>query len=288
MSDVVLSVKGLRVELEASGADIDDEVEFTIHSGEVLGLVGESASGKTTAATALLVHQRRGAVVAGGEVVIKGRDILSLSPVELRKVRGGLASYVPQDPSMSLNPALRIGTQLREILEVHGFGASDAERAERIREMMAEVLLPGDRQFLRRYPHQLSGGMGRRVLTAMALAGDPALVVADEPTPGLTAESVRAVLDRLRGLADAGRGVLVVTHELSGVLAVADRVVVCERGRTLEEAPAAAFTGTGDRLAHPYSRALWRALPTTEFRTDDTFARGVAAFPVATVPAAAC
>jgi len=259
MSDVVLSVKGLRVELEASGADIDDEVEFTIHSGEVLGLVGESASGKTTAATALLVHQRRGAVVAGGEVVIKGRDILSLSPVELRKVRGGLASYVPQDPSMSLNPALRIGTQLREILEVHGFGASDAERAERIREMMAEVLLPGDRQFLRRYPHQLSGGQQQRVAVAMAFACRPSLIILDEPTTGLDVTTQAHVLRTVKDLARTyGVAALYVTHDLAVVANLADRIAVMYAGRLVEVGPRdALFRGAH----HPYTRRLLASVP---------------------------
>ena len=127
MSDYVLTVENLRVELDPSGADIDDEVTLAIHQGEVLGLVGESASGKTTAATALLDFERRGARIGGGKVIIDGKDVLSLKPGDLRRVRGGVISYVPQDPSMSLNPALRIRTQLMEILEAHGFGASQKE-----------------------------------------------------------------------------------------------------------------------------------------------------------------
>ena len=137
---IVLQVEGLRVELDPSGADIDDEVTLWVRKGEVLGLVGESASGKTTAATALLAHERRGAKVAGGSVSIDGRSVLAMKPGELRSIRGGLISYVPQDPSMSLNPALRINTQLTEILEWHSFGASKEERRQRVAEMMTEVL----------------------------------------------------------------------------------------------------------------------------------------------------
>ena len=145
MNDVVLTVEGLRVELDPSGADIDDEVTLSIRKGEVLGLVGESASGKTTAATALLNHERRGARIGGGNIMVDGRDILALRPAELRRVRGGLISYVPQDPSMSLNPALRIQMQLMEILEAHGFGSSSTDREERLREMMGRSCCPPTR-----------------------------------------------------------------------------------------------------------------------------------------------
>ncbi len=259
MSDVVLTVKGLRVELESTGADIDDEVEFTIRGGEVLGLVGESASGKTTVATALLVHERRGAVVSRGEIVINGKEVLELSPTELRKIRGGLVSYVPQDPSMSLNPALRIGTQLLEILEVHGFGASDEERQARVREMMAEVLLPGDRAFLRRYPHQLSGGQQQRVAVAMAFACRPALIVLDEPTTGLDVTTQAHVLRTVRDLTHTyGVAALYVTHDLAVVANLADRIAVMYAGRLVEVGPRETlFAGA----SHPYTRRLLASVP---------------------------
>ncbi len=259
MSDVVLSVKDLRVELESTGVDIDDEVEFIIHSGEVLGLVGESASGKTTAATALLVHQRRGARVAGGQIVIKGRDVLGLNPAELRKIRGSLISYVPQDPSMSLNPALRIGTQLLEILEVHDYGSSDEERQERVREMMAEVLLPGDKEFLRRYPHQLSGGQQQRVAVAMAFACRPALIVLDEPTTGLDVTTQAHVLRTVRDLTRTyGVAALYVTHDLAVVANLADRIAVMYAGRLVEVGPKATIFGGA---SHPYTRRLIASVP---------------------------
>jgi peptide/nickel transport system ATP-binding protein len=259
VSEVVLTVKGLRVELESTGADIDDEVEFSIHSGEVLGLVGESASGKTTAATALLVHERRGAVVSRGEIVVNGRDVLGLSVAELRKVRGGLISYVPQDPSMSLNPALRIGTQLMEILEVHGFGASHEEREERVRDMMAEVLLPGDKAFLRRYPHQLSGGQQQRVAVAMAFACRPALIVLDEPTTGLDVTTQAHVLRTVSDLTRTyGVAALYVTHDLAVVANLADRIAVMYAGRLVEVGPRETLFGGA---SHPYTRRLLASVP---------------------------
>ena len=185
MSRPVLEVENLRVELGYSHADIVDEISFHIMSGEVLGLVGESGSGKSTIGLALLGHQRRGAGVAGGEVRLEGDNILKWSPGRLRKLRGGVVSYVPQDPSASLNPALRIGKQLEETLEAHAFGGSSKARHDRIDEMMGEVLLPTDRDFLQRYPHQLSGGQLQRVALAMAFACRPKVIVLDEPTTAL-------------------------------------------------------------------------------------------------------
>jgi len=259
MSEVVLTVKGLRVELESTGVDIDDEVDFVIRSGEVLGLVGESASGKTTAATALLVHERRGAVVSRGEIIVEGKDVLGLSTAELRKVRGGLISYVPQDPSMSLNPALRIGTQLMEILEVHGFGNSHEERADRVRQMMAEVLLPADKKFLRRYPHQLSGGQQQRVAVAMAFACRPALIVLDEPTTGLDVTTQAHVLKTVRDLTHTyGVAALYVTHDLAVVANLADRIAVMYAGRLVEVGPRETLFGGA---SHPYTRRLLASVP---------------------------
>ena len=259
MSDYVLTVEDLRVELDPSGADIDDEVTLAIHQSEVLGLVGESASGKTTAATALLDHERRGARIGGGKILIDGKDLLSVKPSELRRIRGGLISYVPQDPSMSLNPALRIRTQLMEILEAHGFGASQQERDDRLREMMAEVLLPGDDAFLRRYPHQLSGGQQQRVALAMAFACRPSVIVLDEPTTGLDVTTQAHVLDTVRSLTRTyGVAALYVTHDLAVVANLADRIAVMYAGRLVEVGPKDVLF---EHACHPYTRKLLEAIP---------------------------
>jgi len=258
-AEIVLSVEELRIVLDPSGIDIDDDVSLVIRAGEVLGLVGESASGKTTAATSLLAHQRRGAKIAGGRITIEGTDVLASSPAALRRIRGGLISYVPQDASASLNPALRIGTQLREILEAHHFGASHAERQARLAEMMAEVLLPSDRAFLRRYPHQLSGGQQQRVAIAMALACRPKLIVFDEPTTALDVTTQAHVLETIRALTRSyGVSALYVTHDLAVVANLADRIAVMYAGRLVEVGPKAAlFAGAW----HPYTRKLLAAIP---------------------------
>jgi len=258
-AEAVLKVQGLRIVLDPSGVDIDDDVSLVIHRGEVLGLVGESASGKTTVGTSLLDYQRRGAKIAGGSVAIDGRDVLAMDPATLRSIRGAAISYVPQDSSASLNPALRIGTQLMEILEVHGFGASQADREARLAEMMAEVLLPSDKAFLRRYPHQLSGGQQQRVAIAMAFANRPKVIVLDEPTTALDVTTQAHVLDTVRDLTKSyGVAALYITHDLAVVSSLADRIAVMYAGKVVE-------VGTRDELFddghHPYTRKLLASIP---------------------------
>jgi peptide/nickel transport system ATP-binding protein len=259
MSRIILTVKDLEIALDPSGVEIDHEVNFELVEGEVLGLVGESASGKTTAATSLLNFQRRGAAISSGSITIDGRDLLTLGATQLRQLRGGVISYVPQDPGSALNPALRIGLQLREILEVHGFGSSNAEREARIAEMMAEVVLPSTKEFLRRYPHQLSGGQQQRVALAMAFACRPKIIVLDEPTTGLDVTTQAHVLDTIRDLTRAHKAAAVyVTHDLAVVAALADRIAVMYAGRLVEIGPSNELF---DGASHPYTRRLLHAIP---------------------------
>jgi peptide/nickel transport system ATP-binding protein len=250
----VLEVEGLRVEVEGTGVDIVDEVSFSIGPGEVLGLVGESGSGKSTVALAMLGHTRRGAVIAGGEVRVEGSDILRRSPAELRALRGRTVSYVPQDPASALNPALRIRTQLEETLAAHGYSQKG-----RLEEMLAEVLLPHDRGFLARYPHQLSGGQQQRVGLAMAFACRPRVIVLDEPTTGLDVTTQAHVLTTVRNLCEAhGVAALYVSHDLAVVAALARRVAVMYAGRIVEIGPERVLFRAS---AHPYARRLVEAIP---------------------------
>ncbi len=259
MSDPVLQVEGLRIEVEGRGVDIVDDVSFHISRGEVLGLVGESGSGKTTVGLALLGHTRRGAKIAAGSVGIDGREILGLPHRTLRELRGKTVSYVPQDPGAALNPAIRIGTQLTETLEAHGFGSSEADRKERLQEMLAEVLLPGDASFLARYPHQLSGGQQQRVGLAMAFACRPRVIVLDEPTTGLDVTTQAHVLKTVRSLCDMhGVAALYVSHDLAVVATLANRVAVMYAGRMIEVGPERVLFQTS---AHPYTRRLIEAIP---------------------------
>src|SRR5262252_4532816 len=176
-----VAVRDLKVEIEATGTPVISDVSFGIAPGEILGVVGESGSGKTTVGLALLGHARRGLRIAGGSVLLGHQDILTLNEEQLRRLRGSLVSYVPQDPASSLNPALRIGTQLREVIEAHGKQA-DSAVTERVAEMMREVALPDDHVFLKRYPHELSGGPQQRVGLAMAFANRPRFFFNDTAT----------------------------------------------------------------------------------------------------------
>jgi len=252
-----LAVRDLEIRSGHRGPPVVSGVSFTIEPGQVLGLVGESGSGKTTVALALLGHTRRGLAVSRGEVCLDGVDLLRQRPAGLRRIRGARASYVPQDPAAALNPALRIGYQLRESLRVHAVPPGDAEA--RITEVLREVHLEAAPDLLRRYPHQLSGGQQQRVGLAMAFACRPSLIVLDEPTTGLDVSTQRRVLDTLRGLCGHYRVAAVyVSHDLAVVSELATEAAVMYAGRIVEAGPAGTLLR---RPLHPYTAALLAAVP---------------------------
>ncbi|HET8664406.1 MAG TPA: ABC transporter ATP-binding protein [Nocardioides sp.] len=252
-----VTVRDLRIST-TSGTEVVHDVSFEIAPGEVLGVVGESGSGKTTVGLSLLGHARRGLTISGGTILLGDQDIRAMNDAQLRRLRGSLVSYVPQDPASSLNPALRIGVQLREVLEAHGQTDSKANAA-RMAEMMREVALPDDPAYLKRYPHQLSGGQQQRIGLAMAFANRPRLIILDEPTTGLDVTTQSTVLATVRELAQIHDvAALYVTHDLAVVAAVATRVAVMYAGRIVELGPAdKLFESSG----HPYTRRLVGAIP---------------------------
>jgi peptide/nickel transport system ATP-binding protein len=255
-----LEVAGLGVGIGATGPDVVAEVSFSVPAGELLGLVGESGSGKTTVALALLGQARRGLRIRAGEVRLDGTDLLQLSPRELRSARGAKVSYVPQDPSSALNPALKVGTQLREALRVHP-GAVD-DPAARITEVLKEASLDDAPDLLSRYPHQLSGGQQQRITLAMAFACRPALIVLDEPTTGLDVTTQRHILDTVRTLCRAhGVAAVYVSHDLAVVSGLVSSVAVMYAGRIIEAGPTARLFYAP---LHPYTRGLIAAIPSPD------------------------
>jgi peptide/nickel transport system ATP-binding protein len=259
MAKPAIIVDRLHIMVEGTGLDIVNDVSFSIAPGEVLGLVGESGSGKTTVGLALLGHSRRGAVIKGGSVRIGDIDVLELDPAEQQGLRGRVISYVPQDPASALNPALRIGTQMREVLETHNYGKNADERRARIAEMMREVALPDTASFLRNYPHELSGGQQQRIGLAIAFACRPRVIVLDEPTTGLDVTTQAHVLDTVRDLATRhGVAALYVSHDLAVVGTLATRVAVMYAGRIIELGPASDLF---QLASHPYTQRLIVAIP---------------------------
>ena len=252
---VVVRVEGLRVELRG-GQPIVEDVSLDVRAGEVLGLVGESGSGKTTTALALLGYARAGSRIAGGTVEVDGQPLSGRGERALRALRGRVVSFVPQNPATALNPALRVGDALAEMLRVHMPGKVSEDR---VPAALGRAELPTDRAFARRYPHQLSGGQQQRVTIASALICEPTAVVMDEPTTGLDVVTQARILDEVDRLRkESGLGVVYVTHDLAVVASIADRIAVMYAGRIVEVGPAAELLS---RPRHPYTRGLVASIP---------------------------
>ncbi len=253
MSDA-LRIEGLCV-TTAGGEPIVDDVALRVGGGEIVALVGESGSGKTTCGLAALGFARDGARIAAGSIHVGGRELLTLQERELRGVRGRHVSYVSQNPDAALNPAMRVGDHLRELLRAHGQPRTDAVVAG----ALERVHLPGERAFQRRYPHQLSGGQQQRLAIALALACGPTVAVMDEPTTGLDVVTQARILDEVKRLRDeSDLGVLYISHDLAAVSSIADRIVVMYAGRIVEDGPAAPLLA---RPRHPYTRGLLASVP---------------------------
>ncbi|MFD2472065.1 ABC transporter ATP-binding protein [Amycolatopsis silviterrae] len=253
-----IEVADLRVDLADRDVNVVRDIGFSLRPGQILGVIGESGSGKTTVGSALLGYARPGTRITGGSVVVDGVDVLSLRGPALRKRRGELISYVPQDPFSSLNPCRRLGAQLAETLAVHGVD-SKAEQRERIERILEDVRLPSTKEFLRRYPHEISGGQQQRIVIAMGFICNPKVVVLDEPTTGLDVTTQAHVLRMVRELCERHRTAgIYVSHDLAVVGGLADRIGVMYYGRLVEAGPADAIVRAA---GHPYSRGLIQVIP---------------------------
>ncbi|WP_394801341.1 ABC transporter ATP-binding protein [Brevibacterium zhoupengii] len=277
---IVLRVTDLKIATNA-GDEILHGVNFALSRGEILGLVGESGSGKTTAGLACMGHFREGLKFASGSVSLWPRgddtavEVVELDEVAVRSLRGSRIAYIPQDPALSLNPAMRVGEQIREVLDIHEFGNSEAERIERVAAVLVDVGLPGDKAYQKRWPHQLSGGQQQRIGIAMAFAMYPDVLILDEPTTGLDVSTQAVVLETIRQMTVANNVAgLYITHDLAVIKDISDRVAVMLRGDLVEEGPVASVL---EDPQHAYTKMLMSAVPDLAGRK--TIGEGAAAEP---------
>ena len=257
----LLSVRNLQTYFYRDGrvARAVDDVSFDIHPGETLTLVGESGCGKSVTALSLLqlVPSPPGEIV-GGEVFLGGRDLLRLGATELRRVRGGEMAMIFQDPMASLNPVYTVGKQIAEAVRTHTSASRGSARRRAI-ELLDRVGIPSPSTRVDAFPHQLSGGMKQRVLIAMALACEPRLLIADEPTTALDVTIQAQVMDLLREVQkSSGMSILLITHDVGVVAELADRVAVMYGGKVMELAPVDAIF---EKPSHPYTVGLFEAQP---------------------------
>src|ERR1043165_2808438 len=260
MPEPLLSIHNLHTFFytEAGVARSVDGVSLDIAPGETLGLVGESGCGKSvTAMSVLRLIQPPGRIEAGSRILFEGRDLMTMNDRELRAVRGARIAMVFQEPMTALNPVFTVGDQIAEVVRIHGGSKRDAW--ERAIEMLRIVGIPSPEQRAREYPHQLSGGMRQRVVIAMALIMNPALVIADEPTTALDVTIQAQILELLRDLQKKfGTSILLITHDLGVVAETASRVIVMYGGEVVEEAAVATLFETPH---HPYTEGLLAAMP---------------------------
>ena len=256
----VLEVAGLTVDFRGEGGRVSavDHVDLVLGLGEIVGIVGESGCGKSVTAMSLAGLLPRSATVTGS-VRLQGQELVGAAPARLRAVRGREIAYIFQEPMTSLNPVLTVGRQIGEVLEVHEHLSRKAAQARAV-ELLTLVGIPSAGQRVGQYPHQLSGGMRQRVMIAMAIACEPRVLVADEPTTALDVTVQAGILDVLRELRDRlGTSILVITHDLGVIADVADRVVVMYAGRVVEEAGVDELFA---RPSHHYTAGLLTAAPT--------------------------
>ena len=254
--DAILSVRDLRISFGTHAGEVQAVrgASFDLRRGETLAIVGESGSGKSVAARSIMrLNPETNTMVRGGEILFEGEDMLAASERRMQSVRGPKIAMVFQDPMTSLDPTMRIGPQIVESLKKH-LGMSGRQAAERSVELLKLVGIPNAEARLKQYPHQFSGGMRQRVVIAIALACDPQVLIADEPTTALDVTIQAQILERIRELRDeTGAAVILVTHDLGVVADIADRVAVMYAGRIVEQ-------GTLDEIfydpQHPYTWGL--------------------------------
>ncbi|WP_327667273.1 ABC transporter ATP-binding protein [Streptomyces sp. NBC_00485] len=269
---MLLEVRDLHVEFRTRDgvAKAVNGVDYSVDAGETLAVLGESGSGKSVTAQAVMgILDIPPGKITGGEILFQGRDLLKLKEDERRKVRGAEMAMIFQDALSSLNPVLSVGDQLGEMFVVHrGMSKKDA-RAKAV-ELMERVRIPAARERVRDYPHQFSGGMRQRIMIAMALALEPALIIADEPTTALDVTVQAQVMDLLAELQrEYHMGLILITHDLGVVADVADRIAVMYAGRIVESAP---VHDIYKLPAHPYTKGLLESIPRLDQKGRELYA----------------
>ncbi|WP_081237449.1 ABC transporter ATP-binding protein [Streptomyces viridosporus] len=263
---MLLEVRDLHVEFRTRDgiAKAVDGVDFAVDAGETLAVLGESGSGKSVTAQAVMgILDTPPGRITGGEVLFQGRDLLKLKEEERRRIRGAEMAMIFQDALSSLNPVLSVGDQLGEMFVVHR-GMSRKDARARAVELMDRVRIPAARERVGQYPHQFSGGMRQRIMIAMALALEPALIIADEPTTALDVTVQAQVMELLAELRREYRmGLVLITHDLGVVADVADRIAVMYAGRIVESAP---VHDLYKAPAHPYTRGLLDSIPRLDLK----------------------
>ncbi|MFJ3983308.1 ABC transporter ATP-binding protein [Streptomyces fungicidicus] len=269
---MLLEVRDLHVEFRTRDgvAKAVNGVSYGVDAGETLAVLGESGSGKSVTAQAVMgILDIPPGRITGGEVLFKGRDLLKLKEDERRKVRGAEMAMIFQDALSSLNPVISVGDQLAEMFTVHR-GMSRKDGRARAVELMDRVRIPAARERVRQYPHQFSGGMRQRIMIAMALALEPALIIADEPTTALDVTVQAQVMELLAELQrELHMGLILITHDLGVVADVADRIAVMYAGRIVESAP---VHDIYKAPAHPYTRGLLDSIPRLDLKGQELYA----------------
>ena len=265
--EAVLDVTGLETRFGTPDGVVHavNGVSFELRAGEFLGVVGESGSGKSVTMMSLLkLIPMPPGVIPAGTAEFEGADLLAMDPADLRRVRGGEIGFIFQDPMTSLNPVLTIGKQLTEPVMLHT-GATKAQAKLRAIELLELVGIPDAETRFRAYPHELSGGMRQRVMIAIALACEPKVIIADEPTTALDVTIQAQIIETVRELREKlGTSVIWITHDLGVVAGLADRVMVMYGGRIVEEAPVARLYA---HASHPYTQGLLNSLPSIDERS---------------------
>ena len=260
MSEYLLEVRNLQTRFELFRGTVKavDGVDFTLREGEILGLVGESGGGKSVTGFSLLGLIDPPGRIAAGEVIFRGENLLEKSEEEMRRIRGKEISMIFQDPMTSLNPLQTIGRQIDEMLALHT-PLSPADRRKRSLELLREVGIPNPEDRLENYPHQFSGGMRQRVVIAIALAANPKLIIADEPTTALDVTVQAQILALMENLVKRfGSALILITHDLAVVSEMTHRVAVMYCGRVVEEGPTRELV---HNPFHPYTKGLLESIP---------------------------